>query len=74
MIHINGNFIIGTYSKEEKAAIAYNKAVDLAKAAGIHRNFPENYVDTFSPKEYADVYTHIKISKRFLDYLSAISG
>lgn len=74
VIHINGNFIIGTYSKEEKAAIAYNKAVDLAKAAGIHRNFPENYVDTFSPKEYADVYTHIKISKRFLDYLSAISG
>ena len=74
VIHINGNFIIGTYSKEEKAAIAYNKAVDLAKAAGIHRNFPENYVDTLSPKEYADVYTHIKISKRFLDYLSAISG
>lgn len=69
MIHINGNYQIGTYSSEEKAAIAYNKAVDLAKAAGIHKNFPENYIDTYSPKEYADHYTKIKISKRYLNYL-----
>lgn len=69
IIHINGNFIIGTYSSEEKAAIAYNKAVDFAKNAGINRNFPENYIDTLSPKDYADIYTKIKVSKRYLDYL-----
>ena len=69
VIHINGNFIIGTYSSEEKAAIAYNKAVDLAKNAGINRNFPENYIDTLSPKDYADIYTKIKVSKRYLEYL-----
>lgn len=69
IIHINGNYKIGTYSTEEKAAIAYNKAADLAKAYGIHKNFPENYVDAYSPKEYADVYTKLKISKRYLAHL-----
>lgn len=69
VIHINGNFIIGTYSSEEKAAIAYNKAADLAKAAGISRNFPENFIDHLSPKDYADIYTKLKISKRYLSYL-----
>lgn len=74
VIHINGIYKIGTYSTEEKAAIAYNKAVDLAKAAGIRKNFPENYIDTCSSKEYADIYTRLKISKRYLHYLEAISG
>lgn len=69
-IHINGIYLIGTYSSEEKAAIAYNKAVDCAKAAGIQKDFPENYVDTLSPKEYAEVYTHLKLSARYLAYLS----
>ena len=71
-IHINGNYKIGTYSSETKAAIAYNKAVDLAKNAGIVKNFPENYIESLSPKEYADIYTHVKISKRYLDYLNSI--
>lgn len=39
-IHINGNYTIGTYRSEEKAAIAYNKAVDLVKAMGLTRTFP----------------------------------
>ena len=72
-IHINGMYLIGTYSTEEKAAVAYNKAVDLAKNAGIKKNFPENYVEAFSPSEYAEVYTNIKISARYQDYLSRIS-
>lgn len=69
-IHINGNYKIGTYSTEEKAAIAYNKAIDLAKAHGIHKNFSENYIETISPREYADIYSKIKISKRYLAYLA----
>jgi len=73
VIHINGNYQIGSYSSEEKAAIAYNKAVDLARAAGIQKNFPENYVDTLSPKEYADIYTGLKISGRYLNYLEQIA-
>lgn len=72
-IHINGNYLIGTYTSEDKAAIAYNKAVDLAKAAGISKNFPENYVVAFSPKQYAEIYTKIKISHRYLQYLEDFS-
>lgn len=73
VIHINGNYIIGTYASEEKAAIAYNKAADLAKAAGIGKNFPENYIDSYSPKEYAEIYTRLKISRRYLNYLETLS-
>lgn len=69
VIHINGNYKIGTYSSEEKAAIAYNKAVDLAKKYGITKEFPQNYIDTLSAKEYADIYERTKLSKRYLDYL-----
>lgn len=72
-IHINGNYQIGIYDTEEYAAIAYNKAADFAKAAGITKNFPENYIDTFSPQEYAEIYSSIKISKRYLQYLETVS-
>ena len=68
-IHINGNYTIGTYSNEIKAAIAYNKAVDLAKSAGVLRNYPENYIEDISPKDYADIYLKIKISPKYLEYL-----
>ena len=64
LIHINGNYKVGIYSSEEIAAVAYNKAADLAKAAGISKQFPENYIDSLNPKEYAEIYTTIKISKK----------
>ena len=67
-IHINGDFIIGRYSSEAKAAVAYNKAVDLCKAHGINKNFPLNYVTEYTPSKYADVYSSIKISKRLQTY------
>ncbi len=71
-IHINGNYTVGTYSTEEKAAIAYNKAVDLAREAGINRNYNENYVDTLTASEYADLYLKVKISERYQKYLDAM--
>jgi len=71
-IHINGNYTIGTYSSETKAAIAYNKAVDLAKLYGVQKNFPTNYLEDLSAQEYADIYTKLKISNKYLDYLKSI--
>ena len=62
-IHINGNYKIGSYASEASAAVAYNKAADLAKTFGVTKQFPENYVDTLNPREYAELYTHVKISK-----------
>lgn len=67
-IHINGDFIIGRFSSEAKAAVAYNKAVDLCKAHGINKNFPLNYVTEYTPSQYADVYSSIKISKKLENY------
>lgn len=73
-IHINGNYTIGTYSTELKAAIAYNKAIDLARDAGIDKAFQENYIDNLSGSEYADIYRKIKISERYIAYLASISN
>ena len=56
-IHLRGNFTIGTYRSAEKAAVAYNKAVDLAHRAGINKDFFENYIDTLTASEYAELYT-----------------
>lgn len=72
-LHINGNHTIGTYNSEDKAAIAYNKAIDMARAVGIKRNYPENYIESMSAKEYADVYTQLKVSKKFTEYLNSLS-
>lgn len=69
-IHINGNYTIGTYSSEIRAAIAYNKAVDLAKAYGLNKNFPENYIEDVSAKEYADMYIKLKISQKYINFLT----
>lgn len=71
-IHINGNYVIGIYPTEEKAAIAYNKATDMARAAGIAKNFPENYIEGYTPKEYAEAYAQLHISKRYVNYLASI--
>ncbi len=71
-IHINGNYTIGTYSSEVKAAIAYNKAIDLAKAFGITKNFAENYIEDLSAKDYADIYLKTKVSSKYTEYLKSL--
>ncbi len=73
-IHINGNYLIGTYRTPEEAAIAYNKAVDLAKGAGIRKNFRQNFIESLSPKEYATAYTALSVSQKYLDYLATLEG
>ena len=70
-IHINGDFIIGRYHTLEEAAIAYNKAVDLAKKAGVNRNYMQNYIEGLSPAVYADIYSACPISEKLLHYLEA---
>ncbi len=63
-IHINGDYIIGRYSKETDAAIAYNKAVDIVKKQGFDINYTINYIEDMSGREYAERYTAIKVSKK----------
>ena len=71
-IHINGNYIVGTYESQELAAIAYNKAADIAKAHGINKNFPENYIESIRPRDYATIYDTISLSPKFLEYIHSL--
>lgn len=67
-IHIHGNYVVGTYSTELEAAIAYNKAVDILHKKGVTKNFTPNYIEEISPREYAEVYSSLPISKSILEY------
>jgi len=67
-IHINGDFIIGKYSTEINAAVAYNKAVDTLRSLGLVKNYTINYIEEISPREYAEIYTRLKISKKITAY------
>lgn len=69
-IHINGNYIIGRYSSENEAAIAYNKAVAMLRDKGCTTAYPENYIENISAIEYAKLYNSIKLSKHFREYIS----
>ncbi len=67
-IHLNGDFVIGRYKTPEEAAIAYNKAVDIVKKAGVTKQYVPNYMENISPSEYADIYARIKISDKIRHY------
>lgn len=68
-IHLNGDFLIGNYNSIEEAAVAYNKAVDLAKKNAWNKNFETNYILSLTAKDYAEIYTKIGVSNRFIEYL-----
>ena len=61
-IHVKGNVNVGTYDSETEAAIAYNKAIDLLKKAGVDKAYTPNYMEGMSPAAYADLYNSIKVS------------
>lgn len=71
LIHINGNYIVGIYDNMETAAIAYNKAADLCHQYGIEKKFPVNYIETISPKTYADIYASVSISDALIRMLTS---
>jgi hypothetical protein len=64
-IHIKGNIIIGIYDTDEKAAIAYNKAIDLLRIIGIEKNYTQHYIENVTPSNYAEIYSTLHISVNF---------
>ncbi len=72
-IHFNGDYLIGRFSSEEKAAIAYNKAVDYARDKGIKKNYIENYVPDLSPKEYVEIYSSINLPEKYTAYIDSLA-
>lgn len=73
-IHLNGNYIIGKYTTNTEAAIAYNKAIDILKKAGVTKNFTPNYLEGLSPSVYADIYRKLSISSKILNYGCSMSN
>ena len=63
-ILVNGTCVIGYYDTPEIAAIAYNKAADRLMKTG-KRQYRQNYVESLSAKEYADLYARIRLPARF---------
>ncbi len=72
-IHIYGNNLVGRYTSEEEAAIAYNKAIDILHKNGIRKNYTPNYIEGMSPSRYADIYTKLEISPRIVNYRPSTS-
>ena len=70
-IHINGDYIIGRYSTEEEAAIAYNKAADKLNKWGLKKNYARNYIDGMSEQEYQKLYAKLEISGKLKE---AVAG
>lgn len=71
LIHINGNYIVGIYDNAETAAIAYNKAADLCHQYGINKKFPVNYIESMSPKTYAEIYSEVSLSETLINMLTS---
>lgn len=67
-IHVNGDFVIGYYETDTEAAIAYNKAIDILKKAGVTRQYVPNYMENVSPSLYADLYDKLAISPKITAY------
>lgn len=67
-IHVNGDFIIGCYETEIQAAIAYNKAIDILKKAGVSKQYVPNYMENISPSLYADLYNSLTVSPKIMEY------
>lgn len=63
-IHINGDFVVGTYTDEVSAAIAYNKAADTLASRGICKAYARNYIVSMTNEQYRTAYTSIPISKK----------
>ena len=67
-IHVKGDLIVGIYSSEIEAAIAYNKASDYLKKNGINKSFPQNYITELSGPEYLKIYKKINVRYNVIRY------
>ncbi len=63
-IHINGDYLVGKYDTEIKAAVAYNKAADTLNSLGFEKAYLRNYITSLKSQEYKELYNSLKISRK----------
>lgn len=68
-IHINGDYLVGKYSDEITAAVAYNKAVSIVIKKGYNKNYPVNYIEELTDEEYHNIYKNVKVAKKIYNLL-----
>ena len=73
-IHVNGYWQIGIFSDAVTAAVAYNKAADIANAFGLEKDYPLNYIPDMSAEEYRNLYRSIRIPSKLQRYLRDINN
>lgn len=73
-IHINGNYLIGSYPTPVEAAIAYNKAALLLSNSGFTKKFPHNFIDGINEITYAAIYQKLRISKKVIAYAESMKN
>lgn len=66
-IYTTKNIILGHYTSEIEAAIAYNKAIDLLKANGIEKEYVPNSLPYLTKYEYEQIYNKVSISPTLLE-------
>lgn len=71
-IHIRGDYIIGRYPTEQQAAVAYNKAAELLRQAGLKKQFTLNYIPELDSREYWELYENTPLPKKFLSKLQCL--
>lgn len=64
-IHVNGDWVLGRYSTEQEAAIAYNKAADMLTQAGCKIQYTQNYLSDCTSARYAEIYHNLPLEARF---------
>ncbi len=67
-IHVNGDIIIGRYSTEINAAVAYNKAIMLLKEKGVTIDYRENFIESLSELEYVALLNKLRVSSKIRFY------
>lgn len=67
-IHVRGNLLVGRYTDETEAAVAYNKAIDILKKNGVTRRYTPNYIEGLPPSRYAEIYTRLQVSPKLAAY------
>lgn len=63
-IYIKANLIIGHYSSEIEAAIAYNKAIDILSKHDTGKDYTHNIIPFITKSEYDAIYEKLTISPR----------